>query len=225
MKVWIPQPLLSYTGQQTHVEAEGATVAELLADLDRRHPGIRFLMILLTATSVFMRPVIELLPGVSGQVFDMGPAGLSLLLSAIGGGALVASLWLARRGEMTGLTGLIVASMLGTGVALMLSMMVANIWLAAAFLAVVGAFMLTGNVSAQTLIQNAVDQDVRARVLGIYIVFAHGLPALGAVIMGWIASGAGLRATIGGGAAFMVLFWLWSRPRRDGMARRLERID
>jgi len=45
MKVWIPQPLLSYTGEQTQVEADGATVAELLADLDRRHPGIRFRMI------------------------------------------------------------------------------------------------------------------------------------------------------------------------------------
>ena len=45
MKVWIPQPLLSYTGQQTQVEAEGATVAELLVALDRRHPGIRFRMV------------------------------------------------------------------------------------------------------------------------------------------------------------------------------------
>jgi molybdopterin converting factor small subunit len=45
MKVWIPQPLLSYTGQATQVEAEGATVAELLVDLDRRHPGIRFRMV------------------------------------------------------------------------------------------------------------------------------------------------------------------------------------
>lgn len=41
----MPQPLLSYTGDQTQVEAEGATVAELLADLDRRYPGIRFRMI------------------------------------------------------------------------------------------------------------------------------------------------------------------------------------
>ncbi|MEN8185090.1 MAG: MoaD/ThiS family protein [Myxococcota bacterium] len=45
MKVAIPQPLLSYTGQQTEVEAEGTTVAELLADLDHRHPGIRFRMV------------------------------------------------------------------------------------------------------------------------------------------------------------------------------------
>ena len=42
MKVWIPQPLLSYTDRQSEVEAEGATLAELLEDLDRRYPGIRF---------------------------------------------------------------------------------------------------------------------------------------------------------------------------------------
>jgi molybdopterin synthase sulfur carrier subunit len=45
MKVWIAEPLRSYTAQQRAVEAEGATVAELLADLDRRYPGIRFRMI------------------------------------------------------------------------------------------------------------------------------------------------------------------------------------
>ena len=42
MKVFIPQPLLSYTGQRQAVEARGATVAELLGDLDRAFPGLRF---------------------------------------------------------------------------------------------------------------------------------------------------------------------------------------
>ena len=45
MKVWIPQPLRSYTAQRSEVEAHGATLAELLADLDGRFPGIRFRMI------------------------------------------------------------------------------------------------------------------------------------------------------------------------------------
>ena len=45
MRVCIPQPLLSYTDQQHEVEAEGTTVEELLADLDRRYPGIRFRMV------------------------------------------------------------------------------------------------------------------------------------------------------------------------------------
>jgi len=45
VRVWIPQPLLSYTGRRPQVEASGATLAELLDNLDRRHPGIRFRMI------------------------------------------------------------------------------------------------------------------------------------------------------------------------------------
>lgn len=44
MKVIIPSPLRSYTGER-EVEASGATLAELLLDLDRRHPGIRFRMV------------------------------------------------------------------------------------------------------------------------------------------------------------------------------------
>ncbi len=45
MKVLIPGPLHSYTGERSEVEADGATLSELLADLDRRYPGIRFRMI------------------------------------------------------------------------------------------------------------------------------------------------------------------------------------
>ena len=45
MKVHIPSPLLSYTDQRDEVEATGATVAELLEDLNRQFPGLRFRMI------------------------------------------------------------------------------------------------------------------------------------------------------------------------------------
>ena len=45
MKVMIPTPLRSYTGERSEVEANGGTLAEVLTDLDRRYPGIRFRMI------------------------------------------------------------------------------------------------------------------------------------------------------------------------------------
>ena len=45
MRVLLPSPLGSYTGNRREVEADGATVAEVLADLDARYPGIRFRMI------------------------------------------------------------------------------------------------------------------------------------------------------------------------------------
>jgi molybdopterin converting factor small subunit len=44
MKVLIPSPLLSYT-KKGEVEATGATIAELIADLDRQYPGLRFRVI------------------------------------------------------------------------------------------------------------------------------------------------------------------------------------
>jgi MoaD family protein len=45
VKVAIPSPLRSYTGQRHEVEAAGASVAELLADLERQFPGMRFRVI------------------------------------------------------------------------------------------------------------------------------------------------------------------------------------
>lgn len=45
MQVLIASPLLSYTGGVAQVEADGATLGDLLAELDRRYPGIRFRMV------------------------------------------------------------------------------------------------------------------------------------------------------------------------------------
>ena len=44
MKVLIPTPLRAYTGARL-VVARGNTLAEVLADLEARYPGIRFRMI------------------------------------------------------------------------------------------------------------------------------------------------------------------------------------
>jgi molybdopterin converting factor small subunit len=44
MKVLIPSALRSYT-ERSEAEASGATLAAVLADLERNYPGIRFRMI------------------------------------------------------------------------------------------------------------------------------------------------------------------------------------
>jgi molybdopterin synthase sulfur carrier subunit len=66
MNVLIPTPLRSYTGQRV-VEASGSTLGAVLADLDRRFPGIRFRMI---NEQDGMRPHVRFF--VDGkQVFDL----------------------------------------------------------------------------------------------------------------------------------------------------------
>lgn len=66
MKVIVPSPLRSYTGARP-VEAEGATLAAVLADLDRRYPGIRFRMV---DEQDRIRPHIRFFVN-GGQVFDL----------------------------------------------------------------------------------------------------------------------------------------------------------
>jgi molybdopterin converting factor small subunit len=45
MRVLIPGPLRDYTANAAAVSADGSTLASLLADLDRRFPGLRFRII------------------------------------------------------------------------------------------------------------------------------------------------------------------------------------
>jgi molybdopterin converting factor small subunit len=44
MRVMIPSPLVSYTGRR-EVVASGATLADVLRDLDRQFDGMRFRMV------------------------------------------------------------------------------------------------------------------------------------------------------------------------------------
>jgi sulfur-carrier protein len=45
MKVHVPTPLRSYTNRESVISAKGATVADVLNDIDRRFPGFRFRII------------------------------------------------------------------------------------------------------------------------------------------------------------------------------------
>ena len=73
MKVLIPTPLRSYT-QEKEVEAQGSTIAELLSDLERRYPGIRFRMI---DEQDRMRPHIRFF--VNGPVSSTFPSAVTLI--------------------------------------------------------------------------------------------------------------------------------------------------
>ncbi|HEV8539909.1 MAG TPA: MoaD/ThiS family protein [Nitrospiraceae bacterium] len=45
MTVYIPTPLRSYTAQKGKVDAQGATLGEILSVLDQCYPGFRFRVI------------------------------------------------------------------------------------------------------------------------------------------------------------------------------------
>ena len=85
MKVLLPTPLLSYT-KAREVDATGATLIELLADLDRQYPGLRFRVI---DEQNAMRPHMRFFVN-KEQVFtltqSLRPTDTVILVQALSGG-------------------------------------------------------------------------------------------------------------------------------------------
>ena len=85
MNVFIPTPLHSYTGKR-QVEADGLSLAAVLADLDRQYPGIQFRMI---NEQQAMRPHVRFF--VNGvQTFDLShplcSTDMVVIVQALSGG-------------------------------------------------------------------------------------------------------------------------------------------
>jgi molybdopterin converting factor small subunit len=85
VKILIASPLRPYTGDGD-VEATGATLGELFADLDKRYPGIRFRMV--DEQDRIRRHMRVFVNG--EQVFDLGcgirPSDEVCIVQALSGG-------------------------------------------------------------------------------------------------------------------------------------------
>ena len=186
------------------------------------HPGIRPVLVLLVITAVVSRPVVDLLPGFAGDVFHRGAGGLAWLTAAIGLGAMLGALWLALRGVLAGLTTITISAVLVLALALGAFTAMEHFVLALPVLAISGFAMVVNGIGSQTLIQSSVASAMRGRVMSLYTLIYRGMPALGAVVMGWLAEGFGLQATLGTAAVLCLIAWGWAARRKQGMEAALE---
>lgn len=185
---------------------------------------IRMLLLVAVALAVFLRPIIEIMPAFVGSVLKSGPEPLGWLLPAAGLGAVFASLWLTWRGATKGITRIMLLNFVATTVVLFAFLSTNNLALGVACLLVYGFTSSTVLISNQILIQNTVDDRMRARVMSLYGMSVRALPALGAFIVGHLGEMLGLVPSLLGGGALGLLFWLWIRraAKRTGMAEKSE---
>ncbi|HEU0070139.1 MAG TPA: MFS transporter [Alphaproteobacteria bacterium] len=187
-----------------------------------RHNGIRLQLAILVTTSVFARPLTDLLPGFAADIFQRGPDGLAWLLAFHGIGAMVGGSMLAARSQIQGLTRITIFNILIMAVSLLLFSITKEFWLACLLSGAAGYAFIVQGTSNQTLIQSAVDPDLRGRVISAYGLVARGGPALGALILGVAADHVGLRWPVAAGAALCLVAWVWAMRKRAFLAQALE---
>jgi len=205
--------------------ASGANVFAQAAEGIRyaaRHPGIGPVLVLLIALAAFVKPVLELLPGVTGAVYNLSATGLGWLMSGSAVGAIIAGFWLAQRGTVRGLSRMVLGTLLAGSVSLF-AFAATDIYA----LGLVGVFFLGGAIvvcgtGTQTLMQHAVDGAMRGRVMSLYGMVFRGMPALGALAIGSAAEIVGFQVALAAGGVLCIAVFLWMLRHRRSMTEALE---
>ena len=187
-----------------------------------RHPGIAPMLLLFTVTTIGTRGFVELLPGFADSVFGRGPEGLSMLTSTVGLGAICGALWMLLRPAIAGLTRLVLANTLVISLAILAFTATDRFILALPCVFLAGMAMTITGIGAQTLLQAAVDVQLRGRIMALYGMIFRAGPAVGAVLMGSLSGHFGLRLPLAAGALVSCSFWAWTRLRQRRIAETLE---
>jgi predicted MFS family arabinose efflux permease len=206
------------------VPAAGRSMLGAIADGLRyalRHPGIGPILLLQAALAVCARPFVELLPGFAAEVFGRGAPGLAALSSTIGIGAIAGGLWLAQRPADAALPRVVLLSSVLIGLSVLAFALCPWFWPALGCVALAGFAMVVAGAGTQTVLQTAVAEDMRGRVLSLFGLIFRGGPALGALIIGAASEALGLPAPQAAGALIGLLAALWLWRRREAIGRSL----
>ena len=153
----------------------------------RRQPGLLLAVALVGVVFFLGNPVFQLVPVFAKRVFRVGPLRYGLLGAAYGIGAILGAVGLGFLGDRFCHSSFIVAGMLLYGISLVGLGLVPRYNAGFAFLVLGGIAFLTVIAVLNTSVQLLVAEEVRGRVLAIYMMSLTGSYPLGALLQGWLA--------------------------------------
>jgi MFS family permease len=156
----------------------------------------RRLIYLIAGVSFFSAPWQPLMPIIAAERFGGDSRTFGLLIGAVGAGALCGTLFLALRSSVLGLGRMIASASLAAGAGLTLFAVAPWLPLAAAGLPVLGFGVIVAGASTNTILQTIAEEDLRARVISIYVTVFLGMGPIGNFIAGAIAEWLGASWTL-----------------------------
>ena len=155
----------------------------------RGEPVILGLILLGTIPPVLVMPFVHgLMPVYAAEVFDVGPGGLGVLFAALGVGSTLGTVGLASLGQVSRQGRLIVLALVWLMIGMALLTQVQSFALVLPVLALLGIGVSGFWTTATAAILVRVDEDLRGRVAGLYMV-TWGLYPVGSLLAGSLAEG------------------------------------
>ena len=154
----------------------------------RSQPGVIGLVILAFATTFLGTPVLTFLPLFAQNVFHGGVAQYTTLMASAGAGAVTGALCVAWMGRFRHMGATALALQATFGILVILFALTRVLWINQCLLFGIGATMVMCFAMFSSLVQLVAPNEMRGRVMSIYMVAFRGGMPLGSLAAGWTAS-------------------------------------
>jgi MFS family permease len=157
---------------------------------------IRSILLLIGLVSFLGINFAVILPIFSTQILHGDAHTLGLLMAAFGAGSLLAAILLSLRQGIRGLGKLVAIAPVIVGLGMIAFAVSRTVWLSAVLLVVIGFGTLLQSASSNTIIQTLVKDEMRGRVMSIYIMAFLGTASFGNLFKGSLISLVGASITV-----------------------------
>ena len=224
--------LIDSRGVVSEPDKKNSVIGDMLAGVHYlvKHPPVFGLLILSVIPFLFGMPLNTLLPAFNEDVLLGGPDDLGVLLSAMGGGAILGSLMLAARGDLRRKGMWLIGTLFAWGFATSAFGLSSDLTVAVVVLAFIG-WLSSWNMSLNRgMLQLEVEQKMRGRIMSLDMM-SHGLMPLGVLPVAWVADNHGINTSLFvSGIVFIFLVslsllmrairYIWSGSRAQRRAER-----
>src|SRR5438309_7433190 len=167
---------------------------------------VSMLLMISAVTSLFGAPYISMTPVFARDIFHLGETGLALLMGMAGAGALFGALFLAYLGNFRHKGWLVLGGDFAFAVCLICFSLSTNIVVSLVFLFALG-FAIVGSVAmTNTLLQELVTDEMRGRVMSMFMLSFIGAMPIGDLIAGAASHRFGVQRTLAAGGAIIAVF-------------------
>lgn len=170
---------------------------------------IRALLLMLAGIALVGLPYTVLLPVFARDILGGDARTLGVLTSAAAAGALVGTFYLASRDSIRGLGRVIWLACGLFGFGLVFLSLARTLRVALPLLAVTGFGAIVTSAGINTVLQTLVEEDMRGRVMSLYMVAFVGTGPFGALAGGWLTEHLGAPSTLALGGAGCLALTLW----------------
>ena len=172
----------------------------------RNRPRVSSLLMLSAVNSLFGAPYFAMVPVYARDIFHLGATGLAVMTGTAGAGAFGGALLVTYLGDSRRKGWFVLGGSTVFGICLANFALTTNLALSLIFLFGLGFAIVVSVANTNTLLQKLVTDQMRGRVMSMFIMSFMGSMPIGNIVAGWLSNNFGPQKTLAAGGLIVTIF-------------------